>query len=163
LGTWTRLPRSFSVIARRVRNGVESSSFRWATLRRPFPTSHSILEARAIQQFARALSRELGPHNITVNVPSPGFTDTDMIPDEYHAFGANLLPFNRVGTPKDGQTLPPFSRATPSAVVNRTKPPGGAAVWRHEHTMRRRLARRSSRKEEPLALEGDVNIERVPF
>jgi 3-oxoacyl-[acyl-carrier protein] reductase len=62
----------------------------------------------AIQQFARALSRELGPHNITVNVPSPGFTDTDMIPDEYRAFGANLLPFNHIGTPKDGQTLPPF-------------------------------------------------------
>ena len=55
----------------------------------------------AIEQFARSLSRELGPRNITVNVLSPGFTDTDMLPEEYRAYGASLSPFNRVGTAKD--------------------------------------------------------------
>jgi 3-oxoacyl-[acyl-carrier protein] reductase len=55
----------------------------------------------AIEQFARSLSRELGPRNVTVNVLSPGFTDTDMLPEEYRAYGASLSPFNRVGTAKD--------------------------------------------------------------
>ena len=55
----------------------------------------------AIEQFARSLSRELGPRNVTVNVLSPGFTDTDMMPEQYRAYGASLSPFNRVGAPED--------------------------------------------------------------
>ena len=55
----------------------------------------------AIEQFARSLSLELGPRNITVNVLSPGFTDTDMLPEQYRAYGASLSPFNRVGTPQE--------------------------------------------------------------
>src|SRR5262249_43179334 len=41
------------------------------------------------------------PRNVTVNILSPGFTDTDMMPEQYRAFGASLSPFNRVGTPED--------------------------------------------------------------
>jgi 3-oxoacyl-[acyl-carrier protein] reductase len=55
----------------------------------------------AIEQFARSLSLELGPRNVTVNVLSPGFTDTDMLPEQYRAYGASLSPFNRVGTPQE--------------------------------------------------------------
>jgi 3-oxoacyl-[acyl-carrier protein] reductase len=55
----------------------------------------------AIEQFARSLSVELGPRNVTVNVLSPGFTDTDMLPEKYREYGASLSPFNRVGTPED--------------------------------------------------------------
>jgi 3-oxoacyl-[acyl-carrier protein] reductase len=55
----------------------------------------------AIEQFARSLSHELGPRNVTVNVLSPGFTATDMLPEEYRAYGARLSPFNRVGTAQD--------------------------------------------------------------
>ena len=55
----------------------------------------------AIEQFARSLSLELGPRNVTVNILSPGFTDTDMLPEEYRAYGASLSPFNRVGTPQE--------------------------------------------------------------
>jgi len=55
----------------------------------------------AIEQFARSLSLELGPRNVTVNVLSPGFTDTDMLPEQYRAYGASLSPFNRVGTPDE--------------------------------------------------------------
>ncbi len=54
----------------------------------------------AIEQFARSLSLGLGPRNVTVNVLSPGFTDTDM-PDEYRDYGASLSPFNCVGAPED--------------------------------------------------------------
>lgn len=55
----------------------------------------------AIEQFARSLALELGPRNIAVNVLSPGFTDTDMLPEQYRAYGASLSPFNRVGAPED--------------------------------------------------------------
>jgi 3-oxoacyl-[acyl-carrier protein] reductase len=55
----------------------------------------------AIEHFVRSLSRELGSRTITVNVLSPGFTDTDMLLEEYRAYGASLSPFNRIGTAKD--------------------------------------------------------------
>ena len=55
----------------------------------------------AVEQFARSLALELGPRNVTVNVLSPGFTDTDMLPEQYREYGARLSPFNRVGTPED--------------------------------------------------------------
>src|SRR4029434_5469704 len=55
----------------------------------------------AIKQFARSLSRELGPRNVTVNVLSPGFTDTDMLSsDQARAFGASLSAFYRRRTPE---------------------------------------------------------------
>ena len=55
----------------------------------------------AVEQFARSLSRELGPRNVTVNVLSPGVTDTDMLLEQYRAYGAAQSPFNRIGTPED--------------------------------------------------------------
>ena len=57
----------------------------------------------AVEQFVRSLSRELGPKFITVNILSPGFTETDMLPDEqqFRALGASLSPFNRIGTSAD--------------------------------------------------------------
>ena len=67
-----------------------------------FPNNSLYLGSKgAIEQFARSLSMELGPRNVTVNVLSPGFTDTDMMSEQYRAFGASLSPFNRVGTPQD--------------------------------------------------------------
>ena len=63
----------------------------------------------AIEQFARSLSRELGPRNVTVNVLSPGFTETDMLPEEYRDYGASLSPFNRVGAPQESPRWPHFS------------------------------------------------------
>ena len=55
----------------------------------------------AIEQFARSLALELGPRNVAVNVLSPGFTDTDMLPEQYREYGASLSPFNRIGTPQE--------------------------------------------------------------
>ncbi len=56
----------------------------------------------AIEQFARSLSRELGPRHVTVNILSPGFTDTEMLTsDEVRARAATLSPFNRIGAPEE--------------------------------------------------------------
>jgi 3-oxoacyl-[acyl-carrier protein] reductase len=57
----------------------------------------------AIEQFVRSLARELGPRFITVNILSPGFTDTDMLPDDeqFRNLGAGLSPFNRIGTSQE--------------------------------------------------------------
>jgi 3-oxoacyl-[acyl-carrier protein] reductase len=55
----------------------------------------------AIEQFARSLSIELGPRNVTVNVLSPGFTETDMLPGDYREYGASLSPLKRIGTAAD--------------------------------------------------------------
>ena len=55
----------------------------------------------AVEQFARSLALELGPRQVTVNILSPGFTETDMLPDQYREYGASLSPFHRIGTPQD--------------------------------------------------------------
>ncbi|QWF82159.1 SDR family oxidoreductase [Amycolatopsis sp. CA-230715] len=55
----------------------------------------------AVEQFVRVLSQELGPRNITVNALSPGFTDTDLLPDRDRAVAAEKSPFGRIGAPGD--------------------------------------------------------------
>ncbi|NUR25541.1 MAG: SDR family oxidoreductase [Catenulispora sp.] len=55
----------------------------------------------AVEQFVRVLARELGPRGITVNTLSPGFTDTDLLPERDRAVAAGMSPFNRSGAPAD--------------------------------------------------------------
>jgi len=55
----------------------------------------------AVEQFVRVLSRELGERRITVNAVSPGFTDTDLLPERDRAVAADMSPFGRVGEPAD--------------------------------------------------------------
>ncbi|HWD79075.1 MAG TPA: SDR family oxidoreductase [Kribbella sp.] len=55
----------------------------------------------AVEQFARVLSRELGPREITVNVVSPGFTDTDLLPERDREVAASMSAFGRVGSPAE--------------------------------------------------------------
>jgi 3-oxoacyl-[acyl-carrier protein] reductase len=84
----------------------------------------------AIEQFARSLSRELGPRNVTVNVLSPGFTDTDMLSsEEIRVRGASLSPFNRIGTPDEVADVAAFL-ASDSArwVTGQTAQAGGGVV-----------------------------------
>lgn len=56
----------------------------------------------------RSLARELGARNVTMNVLLPGFTNTDMLPEQYREYGASLSPFNRVGAPEDVADLATF-------------------------------------------------------
>jgi 3-oxoacyl-[acyl-carrier protein] reductase len=69
----------------------------------PFANAALYLGSKAaVEQFVRSLAREMGPRNITANILSPGFTDTDMLnSEEVRALGASLSPFNRIGTPQE--------------------------------------------------------------
>jgi 3-oxoacyl-[acyl-carrier protein] reductase len=88
--------------ARRVRDGGRIVVVSTGGTKMHFANMSLYLGSKgAIEQFARSLSLELGPRNVTVNVLSPGFTDTDMLPEQYRDYGASLSPFNRVGAPQD--------------------------------------------------------------
>lgn len=54
--------------------------------------------------FSRALARELGSRNITVNCVAPGFIDTDMtreLPEEQRNALAAQIPLTRLGAPEE--------------------------------------------------------------
>jgi 3-oxoacyl-[acyl-carrier protein] reductase len=54
--------------------------------------------------MTRALARELGSRNITVNCVAPGFIATDMtagLLEEQHKALLNQIPLGRLGTPSD--------------------------------------------------------------
>ena len=88
--------------ARRVRDGGRIIAISTGGTKMMFPNAALYLGSKAaVEQFVRSLSRELGPRSVTVNVLSPGFTDTDMLPEQYREYGASLSPFNRVGTAKE--------------------------------------------------------------
>jgi 3-oxoacyl-[acyl-carrier protein] reductase len=57
----------------------------------------------AVEQFTKALAKEIGGRGITVNAVSPGFTDTDMLGDnpQFKEMGAQLSPLGRLGKPDD--------------------------------------------------------------
>ncbi len=74
--------------ARRVRDGGRIIAISTGGTKMPFPNASLYLGSK-------------GPRNVTVNVLSPGFTDTDMLPEQYRAYGAGLSPFNRIGTPQE--------------------------------------------------------------
>ena len=88
--------------ARHVRDGGRIIVVSTGGTRMHFPDMSLYLGSKgAIEQFARSLSVELGRRNVTVNVLSPGFTETDMLPEEYREYGASLSPFKRVGAAED--------------------------------------------------------------
>ena len=82
-----------------------------------------------LSPIVRTLSRELGARNVTVNILSPGLTDTDMLPHEYRAYGASLSPFNRVGTPQDVADVSAFLASDASRwVTGQNLQAGGGIV-----------------------------------
>jgi 3-oxoacyl-[acyl-carrier protein] reductase len=88
--------------ARRIRDGGRIVVVSTSGTKMPFANLSLYLGSKgAIEQFVRSLSRELGSRTVTVNALSPGFTDTDMLLEQYRAYGASLSPFSRVGTAKE--------------------------------------------------------------
>ncbi|HXU35706.1 MAG TPA: SDR family oxidoreductase [Blastocatellia bacterium] len=90
--------------ARRVNDGGRIVALSTGGTKMQFAGASLYLGSKgAVEQFARSLSRELGPRFITVNVLSPGFTETDMLPEDeqIRTLGASLSPFNRVGTAEE--------------------------------------------------------------
>jgi 3-oxoacyl-[acyl-carrier protein] reductase len=61
--------------------------------------------------FSKALAREIGSRNITVNVVAPGFIDTDMtasLPDNHKQTLIDMVPLKRMGKPEDIAALVGF-------------------------------------------------------
>ncbi|MGB1239049.1 MAG: 3-oxoacyl-ACP reductase FabG [Pseudomonadales bacterium] len=57
-----------------------------------------------MEGFTRALAREIGSRNVTVNCVAPGFIDTDMTKDLPEAHKESLqsqIPMNRLGAPEE--------------------------------------------------------------
>jgi 3-oxoacyl-[acyl-carrier protein] reductase len=57
-----------------------------------------------VQGFSRALAREVGSRNITVNTVSPGFIETDMtsqLPEEGKKIMLEKIPLGRMGSPQE--------------------------------------------------------------
>ena len=59
----------------------------------------------AIEGFTKVLARELAPRGITVNVVSPGMTDTPMLlggdAEALRRYGAEIAAMGRLGQPED--------------------------------------------------------------
>lgn len=88
--------------ARRVRDGGRIIAVSTGGTKMFFTQTALYLGSKgAVEQFVRVLSRELGPRGITVNALSPGFTDTDLLPQRDRAVAAGMSPFARIGAPRD--------------------------------------------------------------
>ncbi len=69
----------------------------------PGQTNYAAAKA-GLAGFARALAREVGSRNITVNTVAPGFIDTDMtreLVDEVKAKLLDGIPLGRLGQPQE--------------------------------------------------------------
>ena len=73
-----------------------------------------------MEGFTRALAREIGSRNITVNCVAPGFIDTDMtsgLPEEHKAALQSQIPMNRLGRPEEVASVIGFLASEGGAYV----------------------------------------------
>ena len=77
----------------------------------------------AIEQFCRTLANEIAPRGITVNVVSPGFTETQMLlatmDADTHAALIAMTPLNRLGAPQEIAEVISFLASDAARWVNR--------------------------------------------
>jgi 3-oxoacyl-[acyl-carrier protein] reductase len=90
--------------ARRVRDGGHIINISTAGTRRASPSSSVYGGSKAaVKYFARVLAKEVGSRQITVNVVSPGPTETEMLSanPQFRTIGLQLSPLERLGKPDD--------------------------------------------------------------
>jgi 3-oxoacyl-[acyl-carrier protein] reductase len=76
-----------------------------------------------VEGMSRALAREIGSRNITVNCIAPGFIDTDMtraLGAEQHAALLTQIPLGRLGAPEDVAAACAFLASPQAAYVTGT-------------------------------------------
>lgn len=76
----------------------------------PGQTNYAATKA-GVEGFSRALAKELGSRNITVNCVAPGFIDTDMtreLPDEHSQALQSQIPLGRFGDASEVAALVRF-------------------------------------------------------
>jgi 3-oxoacyl-[acyl-carrier protein] reductase len=76
-----------------------------------------------VEGMTRALAREIGSRNITVNSVAPGFIDTDMtkvLGDDQHAALLTQIPLGRLGKPEDIAAAVAFLASPAAAYITGT-------------------------------------------
>ncbi|GJI94956.1 beta-ketoacyl-ACP reductase [Duganella caerulea] len=76
-----------------------------------------------VEGMGRALAREIGSRNITVNSVAPGFIDTDMtkaLGEEQHAALLTQIPLARLGKPEDIAAAVAFLASPQAAYITGT-------------------------------------------
>ena len=73
----------------------------------PGQTNYASSKA-ALEGFTRSLAKEIGSRNITVNLVSPGFINTDMTSDLTIKKLESQIPLGRMGNPSDVASLVAF-------------------------------------------------------
>ena len=93
------LPHMKEVKYGRIINASSINAFQGA-----FGQANYSASKAAIAGFTRALCKETGRHNITVNAVAPGFIKSEMsdsMPEEIIKAGVSMIPVGRIGTPED--------------------------------------------------------------
>lgn len=85
----------------------------------------------AMTQFARILAVELAPRKITVNVVSPGATDTAALFPQVREIAPQMTPLKRLGTPEDVANVVAFLVSEEGGWLTGTDIPtcGGAVIY----------------------------------
>jgi 3-oxoacyl-[acyl-carrier protein] reductase len=116
--------------ARRVRDGGRIIAISTGGTQMLFTQTSLYLGSKgAVEQFVRALAQELGPRRITVNALSPGFTNTDLLPERDRAVAADKSPFKRVGEADDVAAVAAFLASSDAAWVTGQNIGAGGGVF----------------------------------